>query len=600
VLDQIFSGLENDIHFFVIGKARQLGMTTLMLLFDIFWNAMFPGLQGALVLDDAANKEKLRLLLEEILEKLPASHPLPVIRHNSQGISFDHGAEGRSMLDYLIAGTKKKPGSLGRSRAFNYLHGSEVAQWADEEGFESLMSSLSDTYPYRLVVLESTGKGYNHFHSSYKEAEADELTKKAVFIAWWRNPTYVVRQGTPLYSRYGYKELGKDELETQRIVKDLYDYTITREQWAWYRHRKDPQRRADVEEVDEGKAQIVEVEYPSYPDEMFRLTGSPFLPGKALDNAMQMAQRQKFKGYYYYMGHEFTAITRRAAGHAKLAQLKVWYEPHPNGRYVVAADPAYGSSETADRYCLQVGRCYADRIVQVAEYCVANVEPFQFTWVLADLCGWYKNARYILEVNGSGEAVATEFRHLQTLLDAGKMVRAAEGAEEGEEDLETMGGMRQRRPPSPLANVRTYLYHRPDALSGSYAFHWKMTQSNKPTVMTQLGDQFMLGKLIINSVQALGEMKTLTKKGGQIEADGKAKDDRAVALALMIRAWIDWERAELDASGATYERVSAQDAAMGDADEGGYMAYIMAERNRQRLRGGQRTLRMNRNRAWNW
>ncbi len=209
VLNEIFAGLENDIHFFVIGKARQLGMTTLMLLLDIFWCAMYPGLQGAMVFDEASNKEKIRLLLEEILERLPDTHPLPIIRHNTGGIVFDHGPLGRSMIDYLIAGTKKKPGSLGRSRAFNFLHGTEVAQWGDEEGLESLLSSLSDTYPARLFVFESTGKGYNHFHSMFEDAVADELTQKAVFIAWWRHPGYTAAEGSPVYRRYGYKEIGR-------------------------------------------------------------------------------------------------------------------------------------------------------------------------------------------------------------------------------------------------------------------------------------------------------------------------------------------------------------------------------------------------------
>jgi hypothetical protein len=604
VLDQIFSGLENDIHFFVIGKARQLGMTTLMLLLDIFWCAMYPGLQGALVVDEAANKEKLRLLLEEILERLPETHPLPIIRHNTNGIVFDHGVLGRSMLDYMVAGTRKKPGSLGRSRALNFLHGTEVAMWGDEEGLESLISSLSDEYPARLFVLESTGKGYNHFHSLYKDAELDDLTQKAIFIAWWRHPGYVAKVGSKVYERYGYKELARDEAETQRIVKEMFGYTITREQWAWYRHRKDPQRRKDIEEVNEDRAQIVEVEYPSHPEEMFRLSGSPFLPGPMLDRAMQIAAKQVFKGYYYRFGQDFTELGRQAAGTARVSQLKVWHEPRPNGRYIVAADPAYGSGPDADRYCCQVLRVYSDRLVQCAEFCTPTIEPFQFTWVLADLCGWYKNAKFILEINGPGEAVMTEFRHLQTLLDTGRLVAAAY-SEQTEADLEVMGGFGEmqrarRRPPSPLVNVRNYLYHRPDAFGSQYNVHWKTSQNNKPVIMTQLGDQFLIGKLVINSVGAVDELKTLTRTGGQILADGKNKDDRAVALALGTRCWIDWERAEMDSLGATYEREEAADRAAGDADSDGYMAYIMAQRAAERAQQQRLSARMARRRNWNW
>jgi hypothetical protein len=186
-------------------------------------------------------------------------------------------------------------------------------------------------------------------------------------------------------------------------------------------------------------------------------------------------------------------------------------------------------------------RVYADRIVQAAEFCVTQLEPFQFTWILADMCGWYRNAKFILEINGPGEAVMTEFRHLQTLLDTGRLVAQHNESTNARDDLELVGGYgeRKRRPPSPLMNVRNYLYHRPDAFGAQYNQHWKTTAVNKPAIMTQLGDQYMMSKLIINSVQAIGEMKTLTRKGGYIEADGKAKDDRAVALALGVRCWID-------------------------------------------------------------
>src|SRR5262249_5562356 len=149
--------------------------------------------------------------------------------------------------------------------------------------------------------------------------------------------------------------------------------------------------------------------------------------------------------------------------------------------------------------------CYSDRLVQCAEFCTPTVEPFQFTWIIADLCGWYKNARFILEINGPGEAVMTEFRHLQTLLDTGKIQphRYEEDTAEGtDDDFRNRGG---RRPPSPLLNIRNYLYHRPDAFGAQYNIHWKTNQQNKTAILTQLGDQFMMGKLIINSVYALAE-----------------------------------------------------------------------------------------------
>src|SRR5262249_18308353 len=161
-------------------------------------------------------------------------------------------------------------------------------------------------------------------------------------------------------------------------------------------------------------------------------SGSPFLPGPTLDTAMRRAASQRFKGYFYHFGQDFTELSRRVANHAKVAQLKVWAEPYAQGTYIVAADPAYASRDTPDRFCAQVLRAYSDRLVQVAEFCTTTIEPFQFSWIIADLCGWYKNARFILEVNGPGEAVLTEFRHLQTLLATGRLVASSYSEQSGQ------------------------------------------------------------------------------------------------------------------------------------------------------------------------
>ena len=109
MVDEIFAGLEDDIHWFVILKARQLGITTVSLLLDIFWVSYFPGLQGALVTDTEPNKNKIRILIQRVLESLPASHAVPIMYNRKDGLVLTNG----STLDYLVAGTRKN-GGLGR------------------------------------------------------------------------------------------------------------------------------------------------------------------------------------------------------------------------------------------------------------------------------------------------------------------------------------------------------------------------------------------------------------------------------------------------------------------------------------------------------
>src|SRR5215472_10553802 len=405
-LRQMLDALEGGVRYMVFLKARQLGWTTLSLLFDLFWCGMYPGLQGAIVTDTGANKEKLRLLIGGdktnknavgggILDLLPESHRLPVVKHNRNGLVFETG----SMIDYLVAGITKGRGGLGRSRAYNFCHLTEVAMYGDEAGLQSLISTFSHEFPARFYNFESTANGYNHFYSEWEDACADDITKRAVFLGWWRHPAYVIRQGTALFDRYGNARVSEDEEDTARRVKEQFGYEITREQWAWYRHRKDPQRRMEAEQTDDSRAQMIEVEYPSYPAQAFRNTGRPFFTGKSLDIAREIAVTKLFKAFYYGFGEEFRDLHRAPIiGRPDRAQLRIWHDAHPNGRYVVAFDPSYGRDKQSDRHCIEVLRCYSDKLVQCAEFCAAGIPPFQATWVFMELCGMYRHARWILEI----------------------------------------------------------------------------------------------------------------------------------------------------------------------------------------------------------
>ena len=60
VMDEISKGLEEDIHFFVILKGRQLGITTISLALDLYWQFTHNGWQGTLVSDTEENRDMFR------------------------------------------------------------------------------------------------------------------------------------------------------------------------------------------------------------------------------------------------------------------------------------------------------------------------------------------------------------------------------------------------------------------------------------------------------------------------------------------------------------------------------------------------------------
>ena len=145
VMNEIAKGLEEDKHFFVILKGRQLGITTISLALDLYWHFIHPGLQGTLTTDTEENRDMFRQTLAMYMSGLPKQYKIPEITHNRNSLTL----KNRSRLFYQVAGLRAK-GSLGRGKAITYLHGTETSSWGDEEGLASLLASLAETNPLRL------------------------------------------------------------------------------------------------------------------------------------------------------------------------------------------------------------------------------------------------------------------------------------------------------------------------------------------------------------------------------------------------------------------------------------------------------------------
>ena len=105
-LEEVAEGLDRDIHDFKILKSRQLGISTISLALDVFWASVHDKLQGALITDTDANRDKFRILLEQYIESLPRGLRVGIKTHNRNNLVLMNG----SVIDYLVAGTRGKRG----------------------------------------------------------------------------------------------------------------------------------------------------------------------------------------------------------------------------------------------------------------------------------------------------------------------------------------------------------------------------------------------------------------------------------------------------------------------------------------------------------
>ena len=505
VMNEIASGLENDVHMFVILKGRQLGITTISLALDLYWHFINPGLQGTLTTDTEENRDMFRSTLSMYMDGLPKEYRIPLVAHNRTQLSL----KNRSRLFYQVAGLRAK-GSLGRGKAITYLHGTETSSWGDEEGLASLLASLAESNPNRLFIFESTARGFNMFHDMYITAKKAR-SQKAIFCGWWRNEYYSVDPKSDIYRVYWDGKLTSEEKEWTKDIKKLYNVEINSRQMAWWRWKL-------LEGIKDES--LMYQEFPPTEDYAFIMTGTSFFSNARCTDAAKIAKKLEFDCYRYVMGANFQD-TEVIPSTERMATLKIWEEPIDTAYYVIGADPAYGSSDWADRFCIQVYRCYSDGMEQVAEFATSEMNTYQFAWVIAHLAGAYKNSTLNLEVNGPGQAVINELKNL-------KRQAVAIGGAMGRSLMDVYG------------NMQNYLWRRNDTLSGpSNSIGWLTTSATKERMLSYMKDYFERSMMAVYSMDLLEEMKTIVRDGGSIQATGRNKDDRVIASALAVAAYAE-------------------------------------------------------------
>jgi len=526
ILDQVCEGLEKGITTFVILKSRQIGSTTFWLSVDMFWAFEYPGLLGTFILHKEEARDDWRAAIEVFYHEIPRQFKVRKTHHNRNILSFANGSRFR----YVIAGTaENRKGGMGRSSASNFVHGTEVAFYGNPDDIAAFKSSVSSLYRHRLQVWESTANGFNHFADTWETAKSSP-SMRAIFVGWWRDERNQFAIDDPRFDLYSESKLTSTERSSIRDVKKLYDFDITKNQLAWYRFKFEDEFHSDQSMMDQ--------EFPWTEEQAFQATGSQYFTTASLNDAMKTARISPYKRYRYSFSRNWQDTEVRGAPQDPRAELRIWEDASKFGYYTIGCDPAFGSSDSADRNVISVWRGYADGLVQCAEYCSAVDSTYQTAWVLAHLAGYYglNESRVILEINGPGKAV---FQELELVRQQLREMRAAP------ENYALRNVLR---------NIRHYYYSRVDSMRGELAYQFAMTSQLKPMIFARFKDSLELGRVHIRSVPLLEEMRKIVNDEGYIAAEGAHKDDRAIAAVLAHECWQRWMWQRLRGQMMTMER----------------------------------------------
>ena len=202
-------------------------------------------------------------------------------------------------------------------------------------------------------------------------------------------------------------------------------------------------------------------------------------------------------------------------------------------------DPAYGSSEEADRTVISIWRCFSDKLVQVAEYVNSMTNTSNCAWALAHLAGEYRDCMINIELQGGGADVMSEINYLRKSVSYGPLQSVA----------------RDMNVEHILDSARWFLYRRVDSMNGNpQAYNSRTTQETKLYRLNRMNDSYSSNQLIVRSLGLLEEMRTLKRSGDKIQAGGRAKDDRVMAAGLAIETWKEWIQGTMMNDNRSWER----------------------------------------------
>ena len=485
-LDFIGRGLDDGVRQFYILKSRQLGLTTISLAIDLFWLAANKNMFGALVTDNEKNRDGNRSILKRYVNSFPEGYfgtDFYITKDNRSFMEFSNG----SRIDFLVAGTKKKSVSWAEGAGYVMAHVTELAKFGDADGIESFMEAMPQTNPNRLFIAESTANGFNAWRTMWLGAANDPYTKRALFVGWWSGDKNQIPRSDPRFLQYGASGASGEEREKIGQVAYLYGHKITPEQLAWIRWRNDNVGEADG---------IFAQNNPWTAEDAFVMSGYSFFQtrqiAKDIKEIMDTEPAPVEEGGYGYTAYRYELtesffdikLVPCEEDDGQEIELKIWEEPVADGKYVIGMDPAWGRNDHKDRHSAQVYRCFADKIVQVAEYATANVELKHAAWVLAHLAGAYSDCIVNIDLNGPGRALMMEWDHVKDLLNA-EMNKSLVQTRDWE---------------NALANARWYLYNRPDTMGKGFAANFECLALDTPlptpvgwTTMggVQVGDELL-------------------------------------------------------------------------------------------------------------
>lgn len=415
LLKEIYSMYKNEKPIrVIIDKARQMGFSTLCQLF-ILWLQLFnlKVARSEIIAHVENTSRTVQGMVTKVINKLP---PWVIGLDHVDKLKlspFEKSSKTRVINELgmrITVGSAAKPDNLAGDD-ITLAHFSEVALYPStkeikpEQLIESVIGGLAYV-PNTMVAFESTARGVgDFFHREWLAAVKGESHFHAVFVPWFKMPTY-----TKTVTDYPSFILSLTSYE-----KWMFEQGASLEGINWYREASKGMR-------DKWRWRS---EYPTTWEESFQSTGHRLYPQDDVIRLRKGCRPPAFIGDIYGrkpFGEESMKDIIFKEEHG--GPLKVWFKPDEivnntcNDRYVVVMDIG-GCSDHSDNSVI----CVIDRMdmtrggvpIVVAEWC-GHIDHDLLAWKAVQLSTIYQNALLVIESN-TLETEHTEGDHFDYILD---------------------------------------------------------------------------------------------------------------------------------------------------------------------------------------
>lgn len=370
---------------FIILKARQMGVSTLIEAIGFTASFTLRGMRGIVVAHDNPSAEHLLSMTHFYWSTWPFKQLFTPTSEARNRLSW---RETESMLQIATA----KNVETGRSRTLHFVHNSEAAFYPNPD----LMSALNQAIPrepFTFHFIESTANGVgNWFYRFWNAAREGEVDYIPMFYPWWRHPTYTAEGIGQSYRLL--RPLTNLDSEERVLLRALRKIGLTDEEiksrLIW--------RRAVLNTECQGDLLVFHQEYPSTDEEAFVSTGS-----NVFDLDKLKAVYEPEDGERGNLVRE-SGIVRFVPSHT--GPLRIYRRPRKDGVYMVGGDASkaavkgdYAVAQVIDRRTYEQVATFRQRMV-----------PELFAQELMKLGDFYNHAMLAPENNMSGGAVAAILR----------------------------------------------------------------------------------------------------------------------------------------------------------------------------------------------